>query len=308
MEWFKKFILDSRLSEYILTALFSIVSTITFKQLDSSISFLKLKEWLTINNTFVWFLFADLIIVTILIINKYRAYIKEKKSKKKTEQEKQRVDILSAKLTEYEKEKQCLLKENNVLKDSYSFLTKDYYITIENILKNIFRGAKLTNDDRISIYRHIPQSKCFFMIGRFSQNSTYNEKGRMIYPDCKGYIGKAWNHDGDLKVKKIPDFNVSPDKYYEYIEKESGLSREVAEGLKMKGRYIFIRKLYKSDTVTPDMIVVFESMKEDRRNVIKKMEPHFEEIQHCINDYNPYEPTEEYAAQMGFGDPKLNKK
>jgi uncharacterized protein YutD len=203
-----------------------------------------------------------------------------------------------------------LTEENTQLKKSFDFISNDYYNQIADLLKNIFKDSnlKLGSDDRISVYRHIESTSVFFMLGRYSTYSEFRKKGRMLYPDNIGYIGKAWRCHASLHIENLPDYNTSPQVYIEKVSVETGLSKEVIEQMQMKSRYFFITKIMNTDKVTPDIILVFESMNPKRhakRTIEKYFKEHIGHIQSYVNSLNLYEPSEEYARKHGFSDSQL---
>lgn len=63
----------------------------------------------------------------------------------------------------------------------------------KEFLSNVSKFLNLKNSERISLY--VLAEDKFFIIGRYSENPTYDRKGRESYPvDC-GYIAKCLKND-----------------------------------------------------------------------------------------------------------------
>jgi hypothetical protein len=305
-----KNIFSSKLTEYILTGAIPITSFVASRLLTKLNGEFSFSEWYKLNVIFFWLFVLIIIMTSWLITNKCLSSMKE--------------SFLSRKYDELSKFKNQLINENHLLKleisslsnetlmlkESFDFISKDYYNRIGELLKTIFLDSQLslTVDDRISIYRHIDDMNMFFMLGRYSKNSEYRKCGRMLYPDNIGFIGKAWNQDDDLCEKNLPDYSVEPENYLKVVHDKSGIDIEILKKLAMKGRFLFITKLVRKDQVTPDMVVVFESIKPNRLNKAKLqriLSVHLPELQIQVNLQTPYEPSEEYAELLGFGNSKM---
>lgn len=299
--------------EHILTGVFPIVLAITFScynKLADETSF-TIGTWIDSNKLFIFLFVIALIVGATLIklnisLSKNDSLLSEQ-IKNFQDNEK----VLNNKLTIFQSENKCLNEENLRLKSTFSFVSQDYYQKVAELLKKIFSDSelRLTENDRISIYRHVEDHNRFFMLGRYSKNSTFRKAGRMLYPDNIGFIGKAWRSAESLCENNLPDYETEPDKYLTDVVAKSGIDIEVLKELPMKGRYIFITKILKTDNVTPDMIFVFESMKERRLTKTKLqriVKIHLPELQKIVNANLVYEPSETYATELGFTNAKLN--
>ena len=138
------------------------------------------------------------------------------------------------------------LKERvNTLEDSLQSAEQSYLDLAHNTEQSYFdlfqhqlsilANTALGFDDteRISVYRH--DGEAFVMLGRYSKNPEYNERGRVLYPDDAGVIGHAW-HSGVAADDNIPDYATVPDEYLQYTRSNWGIAEETARNFTMKSR------------------------------------------------------------------------
>lgn len=299
--------------DHIVTGVFPIELAITFtcfNKLDDTVKF-TIGAWVDINKLFIFLLVIAIILVVILVLLNIRLSKNDSMLAIQLERHQQKEEILSKKLACTQAQNELLGEENSRLKNTFCFVSQDYFQKVGELLKNIFvdSALSLTENDRISIYRHVEEHSRFFMLGRYSKNSAFRKAGRMLYPDNIGFIGKAWRSAEPLCENNLPDYETEPDKYLAEVVEKSGIDIEILKKLPMKGCYIFITKILKTDNVTPDMIFVFESMKAKRLTKTKLqriVSVHLPELQKIVNANLVYEPSENYATELGFTDAKLN--
>lgn len=126
-------------------------------------------------------------------------------------------------------------------------------------LKHVSKFLKLKNSERISLYVYF--EKKFFIIGRYSENPTYNREGRRVYPEC-GYIAECLRNDNgkDYYSKTGLPTNTSK-KYLRTVERDTGMKREDIEKLSMKSRSYFT-KVIKDENMNNVGVLVIESTNE----------------------------------------------
>lgn len=97
----------------------------------------------------------------------------------------------------------------------------------------IFNELSFTVKHRISIYYLDSEKKNLVLLDRFAKTHEFNQPGRPFFSRNQGVIGKAWA-DGEFFEKKIPIFNRKNTNYYQYLEDNYGLSRDISSRLRMK--------------------------------------------------------------------------
>lgn len=148
-----------------------------------------------------------------------------------------------------------LENENGMLKSNLEAVPFD-------MIRVLAKQFKFENDDRVTLYRVTPE-ETFIPVARFSESPVYRKFGRKFYPNDSGYIGECWLK-GEVKKEKLADYSnndISRERYIEQALKQGGsLTREDVEGLQMKCRSIYGKRLhYNGDD--PIAIIVIESMK-----------------------------------------------
>jgi hypothetical protein len=93
----------------------------------------------------------------------------------------------------------------------------------------------LSNDERVSVYVHDANLHSFQMVSRYATNPKLQERGRTVYQDDQGIIGRAWR-DGWSDVQDLPDWNEDPSAYQAQNYRDFGIPIEVTDGLNMKSR------------------------------------------------------------------------
>jgi hypothetical protein len=127
--------------------------------------------------------------------------------------------------------------------------------TLARILRDTFRYG---DSERISVYRHRGEN-AFQIMGRHSENPVYKQRGRPIYPADQGVLGYAWRHK--TATAELPDPEEHLDQYYQVLEEEWGISRQVAENFTMKSRSLVACAVYEPKNIDPVAVVVVESTK-----------------------------------------------
>lgn len=148
-----------------------------------------------------------------------------------------------------------LENENSMLKSNLEAVPLD-------MIRILAKQFKFENDDRVTLYRVTPE-ETFIPVARFSESPVYRKFGRKFYPSDSGYIGECWLN-GEVKKEKLADYyngDASRKRYIEQALKQGGsLTKEDVEGLQMKCRSIYGKRLhYNGDA--PIAIIVIESMK-----------------------------------------------
>jgi len=88
--------------------------------------------------------------------------------------------------------------------------------------------------ERISVYRHDPESHTFSMVARFSDNKTFDGPGRRLsYPEDEGVIGEAWAN-GSCTPEPLPDADKNETEYLNVTEQRFRIRKEAARNFRMQ--------------------------------------------------------------------------
>lgn len=177
----------------------------------------------------------------------------------------------------------------------------DYYdqfaVELSVILKDVLGYG---DTERISVYRH--RGGAFQMIGRYSDDPVLRNRGRSIYPDDEGIIGRAWREES--ATANLPDPDTQSDLYYEVLENEWNVDRATAEEFTMKSRSLVARALYEPKGVDRVAIVVVESTETgilDTDEVLRALETtEGKRIYQFLERKQSLEPDPRYAREEGF--------
>jgi len=168
-----------------------------------------------------------------------------------------------------ETEKNELIKCRNKLKfdldnliKKHSDLNEDYYSLASNILKDTFQTNFFdytNNNGRISLYKH--ENDNFVLVGRFSNNPDFNDKGRGTYSNKEGFIYLGWTNK-EFKIYDIPEYNNKGIEYITYVRERCNISAKNLNGISMRSRSYYIYRFDNNDARKPLGIIVFETAHE----------------------------------------------
>ncbi|WP_333865571.1 hypothetical protein [Sphingobacterium sp.] len=146
-------------------------------------------------------------------------------------------------------------------------LQGEYYKLCSDFIRSCFLTSFFEINDensRISLYKNI--EKRFVLLGRFSKNPKFNEKGRDSYPESEGFIALGWEKDS-FEINNIPEFNSSKGRaYVNHIKSVCSIDHSIIYSLKMKSRSYLIIRINNEDSRKPLGIFVFERLVPDRIN------------------------------------------
>jgi hypothetical protein len=155
--------------------------------------------------------------------------------------------------------------------------------------------------ERISVYRHRGE-RAFQLMGRYSENPEFAQRGRPVYPADQGVIGHAWEHR--MAETDLPHPEVEAERYYQALNEQWGISRQVAESFTMKSRSLVACSLYEPKGIYPVAVVVVESTKVgilDKDEVVQAMDGKDGDL---IYDFfemmQPLEPDLGYTREQGL--------
>lgn len=138
-------------------------------------------------------------------------------------------------------------------------IRNEYYKLCSDNLKSIFSSFfdETSGNGRVSLYKHTGHN--FILLGRYSQNPTYNKKSRSGYPDNEGFIAKGWE-DGEFEINDIPMWKGAGTQYKSYVKSRCNISEEVLQNINMRSKSYYIYRFDNHDASNPLGIIVFEKI------------------------------------------------
>lgn len=153
------------------------------------------------------------------------------------------------------KEKNKELEKKNSDLESYAESIGLFLESLpKEFLRSVSRFLELKNSERISLY--VLDDDKFCIIGRYSENPTYDMKGRCVYPSNSGYISKCLkNDDGNPYYfrEKLPKKNKS---YITAVSKDTGMTEMEITNLSMKSRAYFTRVIKDNNRNNVGILVI----------------------------------------------------
>ena len=150
---------------------------------------------------------------------------------------------------------------------------------------------------RVSIYVHDAARRRFIPCGRYSPNPKYTKPGRTHYPDDEGCIGKGWERgwhfDNDFPLEKVARRRYDKDSY--------GLTRRVADSIKMQSRVYAVKRISHGDEALA--VVVVEAIDHDRFDQIQlqnALDEHNDNIASMVKRLRKYIPDPGGAEAVGL--------
>ena len=139
--------------------------------------------------------------------------------------------------------------------------------SLDDLLRELSVTLSFTMEERICIYRHLPEKKGFDCVGRFSSHPNYTSRSseRKIYSEEYGVFTRVWSdgqHNGKFRDENFP---TSKNKYLKYLTNNYAIPREVAEKFRMNAKDIFA-KIIRDSKGTSVAIILFESRRKQILN------------------------------------------
>jgi hypothetical protein len=174
---------------------------------------------------------------------------------------------------------------------------RGYFKIIEDELYILSEILGFSFTERISLYKH--KSEAFVMLGRYSLNHDYKRRGRVIYSDNQGCVGKALRR-GRVFIDNLPSNETE---YFEVLRKDWDIPLEISQKLVMKSRTLAAHLITNSER-NSRAVIVFESAHEqgfDENRVIEVMLNGEEKrISFLLEKIYGIEPSPEYAKGEGY--------
>jgi hypothetical protein len=213
-----------------------------------------------------------------VICFKFLNLFKKQKYHKTFNENKEKIERL-----ESGKELQAVKNKLNDLQETFDLQQKEQHTTIEKISDNLLLKIQndilnLTGHERISLYKHIKDSKAFFIIGRYCRDPNYSEKIFRIYPDNQGIISMAMKGNGYHFHDNLP----APDQkeYKEIFKTLYNMPKITTQNLKMKSRAYFAMAIEDTTNSKRSGVLVVESIQPSGLNC--------NELLNELRKYNDY--------------------
>lgn len=137
--------------------------------------------------------------------------------------------------------------------------------------------------DRISLYSHDQENGVFVQAARFSFNSNLSGKGRAMYSDTEGCIGKAWEH-GEHFDNKFPDYENKPKDYIAEQQTRYNIGHDDTKNLTMKSRLYYATQVRSANGMRPLAVIVVES-EDNARWTESEIKSFFSKHEHYIVEF-----------------------
>ncbi len=244
-------------------------------------------------------------VVLLVIINAFFMVLKLKRIKKSVEDQKN-IEALKNEIKGLENNLQDRDKKIKKMQEviiDYEQCLKEYY---HKYLGEISRDdLKLTENERISLFKIVKDEESCIMLGRYSENHFYKGIGRPLYPSKQGCIGKALRKN-KYYITDLPDYE---EQEFQYIAKQQEifrLSPETIKNLTMKARAYSAYAIKNKDNHDKVAVIVIESdlprEEEFLKEKIKILESKYNnKIAYLIENVN-WKPKNDLsnAAKGGF--------
>lgn len=175
----------------------------------------------------------------------------------------------------------------------------DYFDLFRNqLLSELAKQLGFEATERISCYNH--DGTQFVMLGRYSKNPTYNDRGRAVYPDDQGVLARAWQHGEGYAYLPHPEDDHP--RFLEVLERDWNIDAETAANFTMPSQVLCAYAI--TDTNDDHVaVIVFESTRHNflnRNNLREVIAEENKRIAGFIQKVEPYAPTPTLAAEEGF--------
>lgn len=210
--------------------------------------------------------------------------------------------FINVKRKSTQKDVEELEKENRAFRSVIEDGKRNYFDIWDDKARTISQSLQLDIRTRLSIYKFINEEKCFWLLGRYSENATFRERGRVTYPSDQGVIGMAWE-SGEYYFGKLPSFESNSELYFAESEKKFKLPKKTLKTMNMKSRAIYAKHIKDTNGV-PVAVIVIESMKRDAFDPQKLKQDLEESYDQVINDmldsFKSSEPSLRIAKELGL--------
>ena len=198
---------------------------------------------------------------------------------------------------------QALGRENQALEKIIQGFGDDYFDIWRTKLGHAAKTLGLSDQERVSIYKHSDRHRLFYMLGRYSEGPDFARRGRGVYPEKEGCIGQAWQN-GEGLAEELPDPDFEGAEYARKMSEDWNIGGDAVNRMAMKSRLMFAKAIRDRTELHRIAVVVFESTRidgflvEDVRKFVEGNQGR--EMAHLIEVLQSLEPSPEIAASRGF--------
>jgi hypothetical protein len=183
------------------------------------------------------------------------------------------------------------------LKRELDSRNRGYFKIIEDELYILSEILGFSYTERISLYKH--KNNAFIMLGRYSANHDYKRRGRVVYSDNQGCVGRALRI-GWVFVDNLPDSEIE---YFEVLQNDWNIPLETAQKLVMKSKTLAAHSIINSERSSL-AVIVFESSRRGgfNENKVRQVMSNGEgkRISFLLEKIAGIEPSPEYAEDEGY--------
>lgn len=197
----------------------------------------------------------------------------------------------------------ALYREKDALEKIIRGFGDDYFDIWRTKLGHTAKTLGFGDQERVSIYRYSEQDRTFYMLGRYSEGPDFARRGRAVYPEDQGCIGRAWR-TGEGIAQELPDPEVDYDNYERAMSDGWNIDRDTLRAMAMKSRLICAIAIRDRTDLRRIAVVVFESTRvngfalDDVRSFVTGIEGR--EMAHLIEVLQSLEPSPHIATSRGF--------
>ncbi|MBF4519164.1 hypothetical protein IRZ71_22655 [Flavobacterium sp. ANB] len=140
----------------------------------------------------------------------------------------------------------------------------EFYKLCSDIIKSYFHEffENSNGSGRVSIYKF--EENHFTLLGRYSNNPIYNNKGRITYDYNEGFIAIGWQSVMPFEIYGLPKYTAKGKEWKAAIRDKCTISDRTLNKIKMKSSSFFIKRVNNDDSGNPLGIIVVEQLRSNR--------------------------------------------
>lgn len=149
------------------------------------------------------------------------------------------------------------------VKNKFELVKKEYFKLCSDHIREIFNDffTQSGGSGRVSLYKH--EGETFKLLGRYSNNPTFNKPGRDVYHDDEGFIAKGWENE-TFEIYEIPKWTKNGSAWKSFIKAKCNISDDKLKRINMKSCSFYIYRFNNEDARNPHGIMVLEQIKNDQ--------------------------------------------
>ena len=155
----------------------------------------------------------------------------------------------------------------------------DFYLS--GIAKDKLLFDEYNSEERVTLYLHNGKS-AFIPVSRFSFNPKYDTIGRLTYPDCEGYISKAWDK-GQFFTNSIENNKFK-------------MSKKTINSIRMKSKLFAIIRIEKLGLIVVESTNKDKYKEDEINNILDREKRYLSDMLYNFKEYIP----DNYAGGKGI--------